>query len=91
METVVESIPSSLYGDVSKRLIDIVLGAQEKNAISTELAKKIIYLWRQDQLATSTGLTALIEAAIKVDATKTCVALDDLGLHKAVLAFQRHV
>ncbi len=90
MEKAVENIPISLYGDISKRLIDIVLGTQEKNAIPTDLAKKIIYLWRQDQLATPTGLTALVEASMKVNTSKTCFALEELGLQKVVLALQRY-
>jgi hypothetical protein len=89
MEKVVESIPVSLYRDISKRLIDIVLDTQDKNAIPTELAKKIIYLWRQDQLTTPTGLTSLFEAAVMVDASRTHEALDDLGLHQVALALQR--
>ncbi len=89
MERVVEDIPISLYGDVSKKLIDIVLGTQEKNAIPTDLAKKIIYLWRQDQLATPTGITALVEASMKVDASMTYLALEKLGLQKVALAIQR--
>ena len=90
MERAVEDIPVSLYGDISKRLIDIVLGAQEKNAIPTDLAKKIIYLWRQDQLTTLTGITALVEASMKVDTSKTYLALEKLGLQKVVLALQRY-
>ena len=89
MEKAIESIPKSLYENISKRLIGIVLGTQKKNAIPTDLAKKIIYLWRQDQLTTPIGLTSLIEAAMKVDASNTYVALDDLGLHHIALALQR--
>ena len=90
MEKAVENIPISLYGNISKRLIDIVLDTQEKNAIPTDLAKKIIYLWRQDQLTTLTGITALVEASMKVDASKTCTALEKLGLQKVALALQRY-
>ena len=89
MEKVVESIPSSLHGELSKKLIEIVLGTQGKNAISTELAKKIIYLWRQDQLTTPTGLMALFEAAVNVDANTTYAALDELGLHQVALALHK--
>jgi hypothetical protein len=89
MEKVVESIPSSLHGELSKKLIEIVLGTQVKNAIPTELAKKIIYLWRQDQLTTPTGLMALFEAAVNVDANTTYAALDELGLHQVALALHK--
>ena len=55
-----------------------------------DLAKKIIYLWRQDQLTTLTGITALVEASMKVDASKTYFALEKLGLQKVALALQRY-
>jgi len=88
MEGVVESIPSSLYGDLSKDLVGIVLGTQDKDIISTELAKNIIYLWRQDQLATPAGLSTLLKAAVKVDATKTYAALDNLGLNEVTVSLK---
>ncbi len=83
-----EVIPSSLYGDLSKKLIEIVLNSKARNAIPSELAKKIIYLWRQDQLATKTGIEALIEGAIKVDASMTFQLLDELGLQEVSIALQ---
>jgi len=83
-----ERIPSSLHGDLSKKLIEIVLDTKDKNAIPTELAKKIIYLWRQDQLATKTGIEALIEGAIKVDSSMTFQLLDELGLQEVSIALK---
>jgi hypothetical protein len=82
MEKALESIPSSLLGDLSNKLVDIVLGAEDKNAVPAELAKKVIYLWRQDQLSSSTGISTLMEASILVDAEKTYTTLDELGLQK---------
>jgi hypothetical protein len=55
------------------------------------LAKKIIYLWRQDQLATKTGIEALIEGAIKVDASMTFQLLDELGLAEVSIALKTFV
>jgi hypothetical protein len=82
MEKALESIPSSLLGDLSSKLMDIVLGAEDKNAVPTELAKKVIYLWRQDQLSSLTGISTLMTASIMVDAEKTYSTLDELGLQK---------
>ncbi len=82
METTIEGIPNSLLDDLSKKLIAIVLGSKDKNAVPTELAKKIIYLWRQEQLASKTGVTALLEGSIKVDAEATFQLLDELGLQE---------
>jgi len=52
MENVVEGIPTTLRGDLSTKLIDIVLGSKDKNAVPTDLAKNVIYLWRQDHHTT---------------------------------------
>ncbi|HUS79586.1 MAG TPA: hypothetical protein VM050_13100 [Patescibacteria group bacterium] len=82
MEKAIETIPESLLGDISTKLIDVVLTSQDRNAVPTQLAKRVIYLWRQDQLATKTGVSTLIDAAIKVDADKTYWILDELGLQK---------
>ncbi len=89
MERVIESIPSSLSGELSKKLIEIVLGTQDKNAVSSELAKKIIYLWRQDQLASPVGLSALFEAAVKVNPNATYHILDELGLEKVAITIKQ--
>jgi hypothetical protein len=88
MEPKFEKIPSSLHGDLSEKLIEIVLNTKEKKAIPTELAKKIIYLWRQDQLATKSGIETLIEGAIKVDAPMTLQLLDELGLQEISVALK---
>jgi len=88
MEPTLERIPSSLHGDLSKKLVEIVLNSEKKDAVPTELAKKIIYLWRQDQLATLTGIEALIEGAIKVDASMTFRLLDELGLEEISVALK---
>lgn len=88
MESIVEGIPNSLYGDLSKRLVNIVLGTKDKKAVPAELAKKIIYLWRQDQLASPTGIMTLLEAAVIVDADETYRCLEDLGLQEVTVALK---
>ena len=88
MEAIVEGIPNSLYSDLSKKLVAIVLGTKDKDAIPTELAKKIIYIWRQDQLASKTGITALLNAALMVDAEATYHYIDDLGLQELTIALR---
>jgi hypothetical protein len=88
MENVVEGIPASLYENLSKNLIEIVLGTQDKNAVPADIAKKVIYLWRQDQLATPTGVSTLMEAAVMVDANATYSTLDKLGLPEITIALK---
>ena len=83
-----EGIPKSLFGDLSKRLVEIVLGAEEKDAVPTELAKKIIYIWRQDQLASKIGIEALLEAAVIVNPEATSEVLDEMGLHEVTVALR---
>ena len=88
METIVEGIPNSLHRDLSKKLVAIGLGARDRDAVPTELAKKIIYIWRQDQLASKTGITALLEAALIVNAEATYTLLDELGLQELTISLK---
>jgi len=88
MNTVVDSVPASLYGDLSKKLVSLVLGTTDKDAIPSDLAKKIIYLWRQDQLASRTGIQTLLEAAHMADAEGTYSMLNQLGLHEITIALK---
>jgi hypothetical protein len=91
MEKVTEKIPATLHENLSQKLIDVVLGSQDKNAVPPELAKKIIYLWRQDQLATPTGIYSLTDAAVKVDAKTTYAIYDELGLKEIVAGLRSFV
>lgn len=88
MESIVEGVPASLRDDLSKNLVAITLGTRDKSAIPTELAKKIIYIWRQDQLASISGIQALMEAALLVDAEATYGLLDELGLQELTIALK---
>jgi hypothetical protein len=86
MESMIEKIPVSLYKNLSDKLITVILDSKDKDAVSTEMTKKIIYLWRQDQLATPAGLETLIQAASGVDNEVTVKILDDLGLQQIAVA-----
>lgn len=88
MEKIVEGVPASLREDLSKKLVAITLGTRERDAIPTELAKKIIYIWRQDQLASVTGVHALMDAALLVDTEATYRLLDELGLKELTIALK---
>lgn len=82
MEEVVESIPVSLREKISDKLVSLILDAEKKDAISSDTAKKIIYLWRQDQLGTPAGLKTLLNAAATVNYEETYEILDDYGLEE---------
>lgn len=88
MEKTVEKIPVSLHKNISENLINIILDTEAKNAIPSDMAKKIIYLWRQEQLATPTGIQTLLEASIKADSEKTYSILDELGLQEITVALK---
>jgi hypothetical protein len=84
METI-EKIPVSLHKNLSDKLVSIILDSDDRNAISAEETKKIIYLWRQDQLASPTGIETLLHAGVKVDQAAIEKILGDLGLQEVVV------
>jgi len=84
----VNKVPVSLYKTLSDKLVSIILDSDDRDAVSTEMTKKIIYLWRQDQLASPTGIATLLEAAIVVNAEATYSSLDDLGLQEVTVALK---
>lgn len=88
MEKTVEKIPMSLHKNISEKLINIILDTEARNAIPSDMAKKIIYLWRQEQLATPTGIETLLEASIKANSEKTYSVLDELGLQEITVALK---
>lgn len=77
---VVNKIPVSLYKTLSDQLVSIILDSKDRDAISSESTKKIIYLWRQDQLASPTGIKTLLSAGMNVDQSAVEKVLDNLGL-----------
>ena len=81
----VNNIPVSLYKKLSEKLVSIILGSEDRDAISAEETKKIIYLWRQDQLASPTGIETLLTAGVKVDSIAINKILDDLGLEEVIV------
>ena len=79
------NIPVTLYKNLSDKLVSIILDSEDRNAISTETTKKIIYLWRQDQLASPTGIETLLTAGMKVDQSAVEQILDNLGLQEVAV------
>jgi len=82
----INKIPVSLYKSLSDKLVSVILDSDERDAISTEETKKIIYLWRQDQLTSPTGIETLLNAGVKVDQGTVEKILDDLGLQEVAIA-----
>ena len=84
----VNIIPVSLYKTLSDKLVSIILDAKNRDAISSESTKKIIYLWRQDQLASPTGIETLLSAGINVDQSAVEKILDNLGLQQVAISIR---
>jgi len=84
----VNKIPVSLYKTLSDKLVSIILDAKNRASISSETTKKIIYLWRQDQLASPTGIETLLSAGINVDQSAVETILDNLGLQEVAVSMK---
>ena len=82
----VNKIPVSLYKTLSDKLISIILDGDNRGDISSETTKKIIYLWRQDQLASPIGIETLLSTTMNVDPSAVETILDNLGLHEVAIA-----
>jgi hypothetical protein len=84
METI-DKIPVTLYKTLSDKLVSLILNAEGRNAISSETSKKIIYLWRQNQLDSPSGIETLLSAGFKVDQSAVEHILDNLGLQEVTV------
>ena len=80
----INTIPVSLHKNLADKLVSVILDTENRSAISSEETKKIIYLWRQDQLASPTGIETLLNAGVKIDGEAVYKILDDLGLKEVV-------
>jgi hypothetical protein len=65
---------------LSTKLIDVILLSKNDDEMPSQLANTILQQWQQDTLITESGLTALLEAAVLLDPTKTVEALTALEL-----------
>lgn len=82
----IKKVPVSLYKTLSDKLVSIILNSEDRDAVSAEMTKKIIYLWRQDMLVSPTGIETLVKAAVQVDSTAVVKVMDDLGLQELTVA-----
>lgn len=82
----IKKVPVSLYKTLSDKLVSIILDSEDRDAVSAEMTKKIIYLWRQDMLVSPTGIETLVKAAVQVDSTAVVKVMDDLGLQELTVA-----
>ncbi len=88
MEEALKDIPVSLYGELSAKLSSILLGASNKDALPIDLVKRIIFLWRQDQLNSKAGVEALLRAAEMLSPEEVSKLLNELGLQRVAKALR---
>lgn len=78
----VESVPSEKWGILSEQLIGVVLSAKKEEKMPVTLANIILLHMKNGAASSISGLTALLEAAVTLDAEKTVTALGDLQMLK---------
>jgi cobalamin biosynthesis protein CobT len=77
---IIEKVKDKERDDLSEKLTDVILEAKEGAAVPSSLAKKILYSWQGDQLASEKGLKYLLKAAMKADEERSKAILDEMGL-----------
>ena len=77
---IIKKVKDEERNDLSEKLTDVILEAKEGAAVPSSLAKKILYGWRGDQLASEKGLKYLLKAAMKADEERSKAILDEMGL-----------
>jgi hypothetical protein len=77
---IIKKVKDEERNDLSEKLTDIILEAKEGAVVPSSLAKKILYRWQGDQLASEKGLKYLLKAAKKADEERSKAILDEMGL-----------
>jgi len=76
----VETIPVIKREPLSNKLIDFILLSKNDEKMPNQLANTILHHWQNDILITEAGLTALLEAAVRLEPEKTVEAFTQLEL-----------
>jgi hypothetical protein len=85
----VKSIPVTMRGVLSEKLIDVMLEAKDGSKVPSSLAKTILFYWQRDQLASEAGLINLLQAVAYADPEKAAEVMDDFGLKELELVFKK--
>lgn len=78
----VETVPAEKWGTLSEQLIGVILSAKNEQKLLIPLANTILLHMKNGTASSEAGLTALLEAAVLLDAEKTVVALGELQMLK---------
>ncbi|MCP8316826.1 MAG: hypothetical protein H3Z52_00115 [archaeon] len=80
LDEIVKKIPQNSLEKVSDELVKILLGSPNTDKMNERLAKAILYYWQSDQLSSSIGIRALLEASTTLEEDKTKALLQSLGV-----------
>jgi len=79
-DNMVKEIPQNSLGKASEELVKIILGSPNTDKMLERLAKAILYYWQNDQLSSTMGIRALLEASATLEEDKTKALLQSLGV-----------
>ncbi len=79
---IVEMIPAEKWGPLSDQLTGVILGSKNDEKMPSQLANTILLHMKNNTVSSKSGLAAMLEAAILLDAEKTVVALGELQMLK---------
>ena len=77
-----ETVPAEKWVPLSEQLIGVILGAKNDQKMPIPLANTILLHMKNGTASSKAGLIALLEAAVRLDAEKTVVALSELQMSK---------
>ena len=80
LDNTVKKIPQNSLEKVSDEMVRILLGSTNTDKMPERLAKAILYYWQNDQLSSSIGVRALLEASTTLEEDKTKASLQSMGL-----------
>jgi hypothetical protein len=73
-------VDASTWQPLSNKLVDLILTTKNDEKMPGPLARRILYLWQQDSLASKLGLAVLLEAAVKLEPERALSILSELQL-----------
>ncbi len=82
----VRSIPRAVRGDLSEKLMDVLLEVEDGSRVPSSLAKIILHYMQRDQLSSEAGLINLLKATVEADPVKTGGVLEEFDLKEIKIA-----
>jgi len=76
----IQAVSVAKWEALLSKLIDVILLSKNDEKMPGQLANIILHYWQHDILATESGLTALLEAAILLEPNKTADVFTELEL-----------